>query len=275
MKKIFLALSVLFAFSSQVWAEGMCDDSSRQGVCLKMRHMRASINALDSQRELMQVNPSYFAAIGMVLRQTVDRIRVEYGLGIPEHLMGLTGIERLSGELTLQASANNIEMLKTANMIRTQCASCHASHSAGGGVDWDQVFNYDWDAIAKHCNEPQRNPYLCRSMNGMLSSYGYLMTAYDSNVTNFVMTKQAADEITRILVDIKTKGFNHLPDDLRDQAEAEARVISQMASEQNPAVFERASKITNACQQCHERTGGPSDVHPSPFQRKFSWKRSS
>jgi hypothetical protein len=274
MKKILVTVVALIGITGSAFAEGVCEGSDRKGVCLKMRHMRASINALDSQRELMQVNPTFFASLGLVLRETVEKIRLEYGLGIPEHLMGLTGVERLGGALATQAASNDIEMLKTANSIRMQCASCHASTSVGGGVDWENIFNYDWDEIAKHCNRPESNPYLCRSMNGMLSAYGYLITANQSQMLNFAMTRQSADEIVRILVDLKAKGFYHLPEDLRDQAEAEAREVSQMAADRSPEVFERASRITNACQQCHDRRGGPEDIRPLPLG-KFSWKRSS
>jgi hypothetical protein len=109
-------------------------------------------------------------------------------------------------------------------------------------------------------------------MNGMLSAYGYLQTAFDAKMLDFAMTRQAADEVTRILVDLKEKGFSHLPEDLRGQAEAEARHISQMAYDRDPAVFERAAKITNACQQCHQRTNGPQDVNPMDFS-KLNWNK--
>jgi hypothetical protein len=274
MKQVLTAILAVISFSAAAYAEGVCEGSNKESVCLKMRHMRASINALDAQRELMQVNPSFFAALGAALRQTAAKVRTEYGIGIPEHLMGISGVERLGEELAIEAVDNNIDMLKTANQIRNQCASCHASGNSAGGVDWDQIFNYDWNEITQHCNKGERNPYLCRSMNGMLSAYGYLMTAHDANMPNFSMTQQAADEITRILVDIQVKGFNHLPEDLRDAAEAEARMISKMAADKNPEVFERATQITNACQKCHALSS-VSTSFKSLGLGKFSWKKSS
>ncbi|MEQ1664975.1 MAG: hypothetical protein ABL927_06320 [Bdellovibrionales bacterium] len=266
MKMLILSL-VLVGFSSTVFAEGACDDSSRKSVCLKMRHMRASINALDAQRELMQVNPAFISALGSVLVVTVEQVKNDYGIGIPEHLMGLAGVEKLSAQLTQEAINKDVNMLKTANIIRNQCASCHATSQTDGRIDWDRIFNYDWNAITEHCNSDDHNPYLCRSMNGMLSSYGYLLTAYEAGLPNYQMTEQAANEVVRILVDIKQKGFSHLPEDLRNQSEAEARIVSKMATERNPQVFKRATQMTEVCQQCHVRSGGGPDFNPSRVQR--------
>jgi len=254
MKNILTIIFVLIGFSSIALASGVCEDSSRKDICLKMRHMRASINALDAQRELMQVNPSYFEAMGAVLIMTVNKVQKEYGLGIPEHFMGLSGVEKLSIQLTKEASDRNVDMLKTANLIRNECATCHSTTNTNGSIDWDKIFNYDWNAIAEHCNNSDHNPYLCRSMNGMLSAYGYILTAQEANLPNFAMTQQTADEVVRILVDLKVKKFNHLPEDLRNQAESAAREVSQMAAELNPNVFERATHMTAACQQCHAQT---------------------
>jgi hypothetical protein len=256
MKRLLLVGLMIFGGTTQA-AASMCTSSDKPEVCYNMRHLRASINALDAQRELMQVNPGYLAALGLALRDTAVYIRSIIGPGIPEHHMGLSGVERLGGELATQAATMNTDMLKTANVIRNQCATCHGPANPNGGVDWDRVFNYDWQQITEHCNTAERNPYLCRSMNGMLSAYGYLLTGHDAKKRDFTMTRQAADEIARILVDLRTKGFNHMPEELRSQAEADARVIAQMAMEKNPEVFERATRMTNACQECHERRMTP------------------
>ena len=260
-------LTVLTAPSAQ--AEGVCEGANRQNVCLKMRHLRASINVLDAQRELMQINPNFYTAMGLSLSSAAAKARMDYGYGIPEHITGLSRVEQMSIDMANQALTGDLNMVKTANVIRFQCATCHAQNSGtAGNVDWDNIFKYDWEEIAKHCNGEQHNPYLCRSMNGMLSAYGYLLTAYDADLTNFAMTREAADEIVRILTDIKVKGFDHLPEDLRLIAENEAREVSQMARDQNPDVFERASKITNACQQCHARASGsrPAPLNLSKFK---------
>jgi hypothetical protein len=273
--RLTITFLVLFGICGSAFAEGVCEGSNREGVCLKMRHLRASVNALDAQRELMQITPNYLVSLGVVLLNTAQKVRADYGFGIPEHLMGLSGIEKLSRDLTAQAAANNVEMLKTANLIRNQCASCHATSNHVGGVDWDNIFDYDWNAIAAHCNSSEANPYLCKSMNGMLSAYGYLITGYQAGLPDFAMTRQAAEEIARILVDLKAKGFNHLPEELRAQAEAEAREVSAMAADKNPDVFLRATQITNACQKCHEKAGGPNDFGGSMNWRKFSWGKAS
>lgn len=269
MKQVLALISLIVGLSSTAQAEGVCEGANRTNVCLKMRHLRASINALDSQRELMQINPSYFAAIGLAISNAAVKSKADYGFGIPEHIQGLSGVERMGIDLATQAASGDMEMLKTANSIRYQCATCHAPSNNAGDVDWENIFKYDWESITKHCNAAEYNPYLCRSMNGMLSAYGYMITAYQAELPNFTMTRQSADEIVRILTDIKEKGFNHLPEDLRLLALNEAREVSQMAQDENPAVFERATRITNACQQCHER--GSYSRPASLNFKKFSW----
>lgn len=244
------------ALYSPARADEVCSEANRENICFKMRHLRAGINAFDSQRELMQLNPPFFAALGVAMQDTAKKLRLEYGLAIIDHIEALLRLETLSKKVAEQAAYGNPDMLTTANQIRFQCMTCHSTERRGGGVDWSEIFAYDWQAIAKHCNSGQNiNPYLCRSMNAMLSSYGYLLTANQAKLFNYSMTEQAALELVRILADLKQKRFEHLPEDWRAQAETEARTIAQMAKEKNPAVFEQATRITNTCERCHQQTG--------------------
>ncbi len=234
-----------------------CDDPLRnREVCYKMNHLRAQIHALDGQRELMQMNPSFYTAIGKSLSTTADTILHLLGPGLPEHQQGLAGVKQLGDEIASNATKNDVSMAVNANLVRSKCATCHATANPAGGVKWDDIFKTDWTQISMRCSDFGRNPYLCKSMNGMLSSYGYLLTGYNADMKNYEMTEQAANEVVRILTDIKAKNFRHLPEPLRLQAESAAREVATLAAQRDPAVFERSLSVANACMQCHQATRG-------------------
>jgi len=245
---------------------GATAQADTSGVYLKMAHLRAQINAMDAQRELMQINLPYMEALGTNLSATAEDVLNNIGPGIPEHQMGLSGVSRLGTQIADLASKNNVDLLVKANSVRNQCVACHGDTNPPGGVDWDSIFRSDWNHITDRCNGNNKNPYLCKSMNGMLSAYGSLLTASNAEIQNFEMTRYAADEIVRILVDLKTKNFHHLSSALRDEAEADARELSHLAAQRNPVAFEKILTVTNACTKCHERNLSEGDS----FSMKFS-----
>lgn len=264
------AVCLLVLGTQSSWA-GVCrSGSGADQLCSRMRHLRAQIFALDSQRELMQINSSYMYAMGLSISDNANMILPLLGLGIPEHHMGISGAARLGKELSNQAYRNDGDMVVTANQIREQCITCHAQERPPGGVKWDEIFRKDWTYISIQCAQPGRNPYLCKSMNGMLSAYGYLFTAQDASVQDFSMTEQAAMEIARILADLKSKNFSHLPEEYRQKAEGDARELASLAAAKNPAAFERIKTVANACMECHKaRSVG---TRPSPMDWRLDMK---
>ena len=240
-------------------------------IALQMRYLRAQINALDAQRELMQINASYMDVLGRSLSKTAEDVLMDIGPGIPEHQMGLSGVSRLGLEISKLAKNNDVEMLVRANEVRNQCATCHTEANPPGGVDWDHIFRSDWNHTVLHCNTQARSPYLCRSMNGMLSAYGTLLTAYEAEIENFEMVEYSATEIVRILKDLKAKNFRHLPENLRMKAEKDAADLLQLAVDRNPDAFQKAPGITAACTQCHaQAASGGGWTSPASMMRSLT-----
>lgn len=247
-------------------------NSNEQDVILRMRTLRAQINLFDAQKELMQINFPYLAAVGTSLNSNANEILKILGPGLPEHQMGISGAAQLGSEIAELASKEDVLALNKANLVRNNCATCHASENPPGGVNWDQLFQYDWSSIVVGCNSADKNPYLCRSMNGLLSAYGYLLASKEAHIEDFEMTGQVANELVRILVDIKTKNFNHLPEDIRSKAEKDSRELASLAQDRNPSVFEKAPGVIKACQECHSKVS-----YSSQFSQLKSgtlgWKR--
>lgn len=274
MRTLFV-ISLVLLFNTPTHAASLCDEPLRnREICLGMQHMKAQIHALDAQRELMQVNPSYLGNLGRTLSETAHELVRKFGPSIPEHLRGLNGVDRLGQDLASKAAKNDSDMMRVANTIRMNCATCHTADAGNSHQPrWDQVFGSDWGKIATHCSEAGQNPYLCRSMNGMLSAYGYLLTSYQFNARDFGMTSQASREIIRILEDVQAKNFTHLPEDLRKEALAAAKEVNLLASARDPMAFEKGVGVVNACLKCHEQEFGPSD--PSDPSPNRAWNRPS
>lgn len=261
-----IGIIVTFLFSGQTYAADLCDEhAADQEICYKMNNLRAQIHALDAQRELMQVNPSYLEAFGFSLARSARAILKIIKPGIPEHNMGLAEVAKLGNELAKNAiESDSSAMLITANLVKNNCATCHTGRNPANGNDWNRVFKNDWSVISKRCNEPGRNPYLCKSMNGILSAYSFQGTAASANIQDFEMTQKTSEEVMRILVDLKNKKFKHFDSKLRDRAEATAAEVAQLASEKNALAFEKSKELLNTCTQCHQATGNSGDAGVRP-----------
>lgn len=245
----FLAL----IFSQGAQAADPCLGSQEREVCLRMNSLRAQIHALDAQRELMQSNSAYIEALGRSLNQTaLDTLKM-MGPGIPEHRTGLAKVAKMGEDMAYMAVKNDPRMMTLANQVRINCATCHSNPNPPNGVDWDTIFSSDWTKISEYCNSIGKNPYFCKSMNGMLSAFSYHLTSYNANIRDFAMTQQASQEIARILVDIKEKNFPHLQPKAWDDAQAAAIEVAQLAADKNPMVFEKAYVLNQRCTECHNQ----------------------
>lgn len=251
-----LFLGTVLASSAQAQSKGLCTDPLRQPeVCLRMQNMRATVNLLDAQRELMQVNYPYFASISGALVENVENIIQKIKMNRPEHVDGLKGVEKYAQEMGAFAQNQDPQTLVAANLVRTQCMNCHSATAPASGINWDEVFKHDWDSTVKRCNLPGRNPYVCKSMNGMLTAYGYILTSYNAGIQDFAMTEKTASEIVRILTDLKNNNLLHFAEAYRNDAELEAREIVKAAQAKDPDVFGRAVYLPQLCMKCHDNNG--------------------
>lgn len=266
---VFSAVLVLFSF--QTFAQGVCDDPIRQSaVCYQMQHLRSQINAVDAQRELLQVNFAYLQSLGKNIGIVARDVHTKIQMDTPAHRDGIKNIAFGAEDLARLAEKNDPNALVVANLLRARCVSCHSSEAPASGIVWDKVFKNDWEHISKRCNQVGRNPFLCKNMNGMLSAYGYFITANKAGEQNYELTAQVAGEIVRILKELKDKGVMHMSEGFRAEAELAANEIQVLALAKDPSVFDKVQELPNACMSCHDSRGiNPGHNNPlqlSPFK---------
>lgn len=252
MKALLLALTIVMTSLMTQAQTGMCNDPLNQSeVCYRMQHLRATVNALDAQRDLLQVNYPYIAALGASIKDNssdiISRISID-----PKHVEGLRNVNKAATAVENLAKSENANTFMVANSVRNNCMTCHSAQAPASGIKWDDIFNNDWDSIVKHCNSQGHNPYICKSMNGMLSAYAYMLTAFNADIKNYELTGFAANEILRILTDLKTKKLLHMNETIRAEAEAKTKEIIALADAKDPLVFEKAYALPQTCMSCHD-----------------------
>jgi cytochrome c2 len=220
-------------------------------ICFKMRHLRSQVMALGAQRELMQINYPYLAILGqevLELSKTINPTTAAE-MGHPE---GLEGLKMGSQSLLDLASDKDPLALAAANTLQKKCSTCHSQTGPGSGShSWDKIFKHDWDQVTKNCNREGRNPYLCKSMNGMLSAFASVITANNLDLKSFSSLQMSAEEIARIAADLKAKGLLHGSEAIMTDVQAKALQTASLALANNPEAFEVAQGITKGCLECH------------------------
>lgn len=219
--------------------------------CARMKHLRATANVVDSQRELMVVNFPFLAALAESLRLNAKTLQTVVPSSLEEHKVALKEIEDLAREMRSFATNKDVNVLVTANSVRGKCVGCHGTGNPHSG-NWNDVFGFDWNEISKECNQEGRNPYLCKSMNGLFSNYNHLLTASNAKIENFGVTSAVAGDMARILTDLKSKSFSHhLGEDDRKGLEDAAQEVASLADAKDPVAFEKAVTLGDSCVKCH------------------------
>lgn len=219
--------------------------------CTRMKHLRATANVVDSQRELMVVNFTFLSALAESLKQNAASLKTVIPSSLDDHKLALKEIEGLAVEMKSQAMNKDVNVLVTANSVRGKCIACHGTGNPPSG-NWNDVFGFDWNEISKECNQEGRNPYLCKSMNGLFSNYNHLLTASNAKIENYVVTSAVARDMARILGDLKAKNFSHhLGEGDRKGLEDAAMEVATLAADRNPMAFEKAVTLGDSCVKCH------------------------
>ncbi|MEY4617726.1 MAG: hypothetical protein RJB66_2686 [Pseudomonadota bacterium] len=250
MKKSFmfsLFTAILFFNTANA---SLCSDPLTGELCYNMRYLRSQVMALGEQRELMQVNYPYMGSIAGEINAITQNLAESKLLGT-DHQEGIMAV--MSQAQTLSQYANNQDpmTLTVANTIQKKCATCHSQTAATSGIGWDQIFKNDWDVISKNCNKEGRTPYLCKSMNGMMSAYSGIFAASQLGRQNFATLRMSAMEIARIAADLKEKKMMHGSDIMVGEVHLRAEETVQLASQERPEAFEKGLLITQSCMQCH------------------------
>lgn len=252
MKSIVLLILVmtngLFVYS-QPNSAPLCSDPLHGELCYNMRYLRSQVLAIGAQRELMQVNYNYLNIIGGEISSIIKTLQDSQMIS-ESHRAGLMGVQEKAQQLITEASAQDPQSLATANVIQKRCAACHSQTAPVSGIEWDQIFKNDWENIVKNCSREGRTPYLCKSMNGMLSSYAGILAASQLGRKNFEALRASASEIVRISTDLQVKKLYHSTEPLGNVQER-AEEVARLAKEENPEAFEKGVLITQSCMQCH------------------------
>lgn len=236
---------------SNLLLASQCDNPlMKDELCFKMRHLRSQVMGLGAQRELMQVNYPYLAVLGKEVLFLANNIESGKAaeLGHPE---GLEGLKSGSQSLIELAEQQDPLALAAANTLQKKCATCHNQSGPNGGQSWDKVFKHDWEQVSKNCSREGRVPYLCKSMNGMLSAYATVLTGPNADRKNFDALKVSALEIARIAVDLRTKNMFHGSEETMTAVETKALQAAKLAEESNSEAFTVAEEITTGCMECH------------------------
>lgn len=259
-----LLASVASAFVSfNAVAASLCTDAFHQPeVCERMRYLKASLNVLDGQRELVQVNYPYLSAISTSMIDNVTGVMNVIDLSQEGHLLALKDLKAKLTEVQALSQASNVEAVAKANVVRSSCVACHAADRPTSGVKWGDVFYFDWEKVGAGCNKSGANPFVCRSMNGLLTAYSHILTQMQAQIQDFAVVKQDGLEILRIFGEMKKANAFHMKPDLVDAAVSDAQDLVKLADAQDPEVYTKAYDMSQACSHCHVDFGKRSLVQP-------------
>jgi len=251
MKRLILVCLISLAGFANSAMGSLCSDPLKGELCYNMHYLRSQVMALGAQRELMQVNYPYMNSIAQEITD-ITRYLSDGRLIGAEHRAGIEVVMNHAQTLALQAKNQDPAAMSAASMIQKKCATCHSSSaSAPGGIGWSDIFANDWDNITKNCSKEGRNPYLCRSMNGMMSAYSGIFEGSQLGRKNFKAVELSAAEVARIAGDLRDKRMVHGSDVMFGEVFLKAKEVEQLALESRPEAFEKGVLITSSCMQCH------------------------
>lgn len=246
-------LIIVFAiFMTQVSYASLCNDPVRdQSLCLKMKVLRAEIDVLDSQRDLMQINYPLLQSTAIDSMEIVDKALAS---NPGTHVKALRELKLEFQNLLNDSNRSNADALKYSNNIKTQCLQCHSNTNPKSGVKWDEISDNTWDKIYPHCNTTE-NPYRCKSMHGMKTSLQYFIAAAFAQHESFNQTGLLAKEVGRIAADLQDKGMIKGRHDLVffKNVQKDGSEIQRLAANKDATTFARSQQLTQACMQCHLR----------------------
>lgn len=249
-----LVVTVMFFGFSLASAQRVCTANTLHlEFCQKMKHLGTSINAIESQSVLMRLDPTYLVGMSQSINETTRMLAPIIPQGVATHKESFFRLNQLSQQLEQESRQLNPEMFVTANRISQTCMSCHSSSHPQSNMVWNQLLGYSWSRIVLDCNSLGKNPYLCKTMNAIAANYNHIVTASIANIENYAVTITNVREILRLLQDLGVKKFEHMGDANRIKAENDAKEVIQLAMQKNPLAFSKASRLNQACMQCHNQ----------------------
>ena len=248
---VVVALCTSLTMVTEAFATDLCvDPLQNQSLCFKMKALRSQLDLLDAQRDLMRVNYNYLYSVGGDMNLLVAEILKEDPAG---HIGSLNTLQDKIGKLLLQSGRQNSEALAIANSLKSDCMSCHTNQSPTSGYKWDEISGNNWDKITVYCNNQTASPYLCKSMHGMRTVYGYYIAAFLAGHKNYDLAALSSLEIKRIATDLIGKHFDHASPQVLADVVSASDEITGLAMTQNPKTFEKTMAVSRDCAKCHQR----------------------
>ncbi len=229
-----------------------CDSAGRDAaLCARMRHLRRQLNLLDTQRELMEVDFAYTAAVADDMAATMQKMLTSR---LPSaHIEPLSRLRSRVLGVADFARMPDVRALCEANELKQGCLSCHSEQEPRSGRRWSELSGLDWLRLNARCSREGSVPYVCRSMYGMLTQIDYLRSADQLGAVNFGAIGAAAGEIERIATALQKLGAiphaDILPLDPVVESAAKIRVL---AKRRDAGALERTAALVQSCARCHE-----------------------
>ncbi|MEQ1877037.1 MAG: hypothetical protein ABL958_10355 [Bdellovibrionia bacterium] len=254
MKKFLIAVFVLSAGIGAAALSYENDSCSQPGrfapLCRTMKHLKSHILLLDSQRDLNQANFGFLAVTLESFRQSIVSLSAVGSWSI--HLEKLEAAKVLTEKALVEARNLDPQVFKTANQIKTSCQQCHNS-SSPAGLKWDDIFKTSWSVGSSRCDEPGRNPFVCRQMHALVSIFESFESGANAGRLDFNFAAANAREARRIvhLLQSFRKPIHEGGNALLKDIELKAIELEDLAMRQSPLVFEKAPAVSWSCIQCH------------------------
>ncbi len=252
-QKFLLGFVLIAAAMAQAQSAPYCSAQNFDTeFCKRMKHLRATVRTLEAQDALMQINYEYLTNLSKDLNENTEALLKVTPPVLADHQLGLKNISKLAEEVQSFSAQKNADAMIGVNRIKKQCLACHDTNNPQPGIPWNDTFGNTWEDILKDCSREGQNPYMCKSMNAMMTNYNQLATAYNAKIESYESTSSVAKEVMRILQDLKAKGFKHFTEASRAEAETNALEVVKLAANKNPLAFEKANNLVQTCNKCHE-----------------------
>ena len=239
-------------------SEHRCFEPGRVAyVCLTMHHLRSHVQLIEQQRDMLRSDYTMLKNIGNSMEQAIAKLMVSRHYN--EHLRAISDVRAMALRLKGEAIQQNFQALRTANLIKQRCQSCHSLATEETPDEerpsWKEVFAMDWDSINKRCNSEGRNPYVCKHMFGMSTMFSYFESAYLANEFDFELAESAASELL-VLAEAMMQISGGAHEDGVDPfitVKNAATELKQLAAKRDPYVYQRSQTLSQACDSCHAR----------------------
>jgi hypothetical protein len=230
-----------------------CMAPMKDNLCLSMRYLRSQILVIGAQRELMQINYPYLSVIGQEIHEvTTALMNQESGLEEP-HKAKLEVIQAQAKILKIKADQQDPLSLTIANALQKRCASCHSTTDPIVGIGWNDIFQKDWANINRNCGLEMRSPYVCRSINAILTAYGAIAGAQRLERKSFETLEAHTKELARISNDLTTKKMHHGSEETLSRFYSQIEELLTLSKQKNPLAFEKSLGIIKTCTGCHSQ----------------------